>query len=250
MCERARLLLFVCIALIPLSAAFAQTTNDIEVQLEGCGDVRHASIILHGDDQSAMDLHRAGDLWKLHRLLSINTSLENPSLRLYPGRTTCRRALPDQTDQQGNVIARFVFRCVEGDYRRIEFSTGGDVSIAYRRHLDQSAVRGDVECDERGEFQYGHGTIADFDAHGEKIFIYPGFAKADIIGPGIMVRDPAKTAPVTKKYSRSELAALFVRQVGRGDGSAPPVISDNWRLRMQMGLKKLGVNNVSMAVRR
>ncbi|MEA2572685.1 MAG: hypothetical protein QOI24_4686 [Acidobacteriota bacterium] len=245
-------LLFLCLALIQPSVALAQTTNDIEVQLEGCEDVRHASIILHGEDKATLPLTLAADgLWKAHRLLSFKVSQTTASLRLYPGRTTCRRPLADQTDKQGNAIARFVFQCVGADYRRIEFYTG-DVSIAYKRHLDQSADRGDVECNERGEFRSGHGTITDVDASSEQIFIYPGMASANVSGPGILVSNLAKTrhALFVKKFSRAELGDLFVRQLATGNAAGPPVLSDNWRLRMQMRLEKLGVNDVSVSVRR
>jgi hypothetical protein len=248
--KRIASLLLLCLALIQPSVALAQTTKDIEVQLEGCEDVRRASIILRGDDKRTLPLTLAADgLWKVHRLLSFNASQVSASLRLYPGRTACRRPLPDQTDKQGKAVARFVFSCVNGDYRRIELDTG-DVSIAYRRHPDPTE-RDDVECNESGEFLHGHGTITDVNVYSENVFIYPGYKRDEIVGPGILISDLAKTrhALLLRKFSRAELSDLFARQASTGNASSPPVLSDNWRMRMQMGLEKLGVNDVSMAVR-
>ena len=251
MSKRAAVLLFAFVVLISLPAVFAQTTNSIQVQLEGCYSVQNVWMVFRGDDLAAIELRHVGDLWVVDRARSFDASEVRASLRFHPGRTTCRRPLPDQVDtRSGNPIALFVFRCAEGDYRRIEFHTG-DVSIAYKRHLDESAALNDVECDESGEFLHGHGTITDVNAYSEKIFIYPAMASADVSGPGILISNLAKTPhALVKKFSRAQLSNLFAEQAATGNASSPPVLSDNWRLRMQMGLEKLGVNDVSISVRR
>lgn len=252
MTPRASLLVILCVAL-PL-AAQTRTTNRIVVKLEGdCGFVRSLSVVLRGDELGMLELTRAGNEWNAKREYSFDATGATASLRFHPGRTACLRALPDKDDENGNPIAKFVFRCAGAqDSRRIDVDLGDSVPLAYRRDVAKSVIAaGSVACIESGAFDYGKGAVTDVDTNREKVFIYPGLAKVDSRWPGILISDlPTTGRPVTRKFSREELSDLFVRQVAAGDGSSPPILSDNWRLRVQITLEKRGVNDVSLSVQR
>jgi hypothetical protein len=244
-------LLFLCIAL-PV-AAQTRTTKKIVVKLAGdCGSVPGLSMVLRGNELLMLKLWPAGNLWTADSESSFDAATATASLRFHPGRTACLRALPEKDDESGNPIAKFVFRCGGGDYRRIAIDLGESVPVAYRRDVARSTIATDsVACIETGTFEFGKGTVTDVETNREKVFIYPGFTTADSRWDGILVSDlPATARPVTRNLSRAELSDLFFRQVARGVGSSPPVLSDNGRLRVRITLEKRGVNDVSISVQR
>ena len=245
-------LIWLLLALYPLPA-FTQprVTESIVVHLEGvegCVDVSNASIVLRGKDDLAVPLTRTADgRWIVTTRRSLDAATEVASLRLHPGRTTCRRARPHRTDASGKPVAEFVFQCVQGRYRRIDVDLGEPVPFAYRRDVAPSPTdKESVACVEEGAFPDGEGSVTDIPLYREKIFIFPGFTTPDRLWSGILV---SGLPPAVKKLSRADLAEIFLRQVAAGEASSAPALSDNWRVRIELRMKKRGVKSVDMAVR-
>jgi hypothetical protein len=227
--------------------AQTRTATKVIVSLEGCDSTHTASLVLNGDDLGAFPLALNGGRWTFEREESFDASKAIASLRLHPGRTTCRPALPDREDESGNPVAVFVFRCTPGEFRRIGLDFGGSLPFAYRRDVARAMAREDVPCSERGTFLASKGSVDDVDADREKIFLYPAYREGDFSQPGIRISDDA-TTPGVRTLSRHDLGALFLRQAGAGDANAAPRLSANWQKRVEADLANRRIDKLVITV--
>jgi hypothetical protein len=241
-------------AMIFASAAQAQKTTRIEIELKPCVNTpTRISFVLNGTEQQDLDLTAR------HWIISLPDDefvIQDAcaSLRLGGARTDCRRPVsaPDPEHRYAP-LARFTFACDEQDAWPVVVRTDPKIPVSYVRKIENGNTSRDprsCQCREANSFFDGKRTFRDVRFPVEKLLLQLGVAAPNDQALGLHL-DAIKLRKNPKKdeysFDRTGVVGLLSIQRARGDGSAPTLSSTAIDLDTA-NLKKLPLTNLTLTV--